>query len=1428
MGHVMSGAFGIPLETGAVQTIDPLALEPGIILFDRFCVLEPPRILSSGAWEVSATDVHRSFGGSPHHRVNLIALPGSADLRKIRAALAVSSEAQTQPLASVPMVDGLVVVAPPRPPPMPGRLARGPWTAHALDLASLLSQYHDAGVIGIDLDPANVHFDGTKTTVYGYAHLLRPGTPERDVARLLEYLAERTDEDLPTPLRKRPTSAAELWERCRMLGTPEPTVTPRALPTLAPFVGRQDVLDLLTRRCDQARRGDASVVVVESIAGGGKTRLLQQLSVVLDRWMDTVVLAGSFQIGVPFRLSGFAEAMQDLAHVEQTLPEGERDALRTRVLAAAGPLAGILSALSPALARWLGTHPMPPELESDKQFLRHAAILSSIVRVIGTPKRPLVVILDNAHLADPTTVEVLRNLCEEPTPHHTAVVLAGWPDMPAGVLRNATERFTLGPLQVSEIADLLRASVPGPLRDPVDDARRLRQVTDGWPLQTWVTLQSWVQNGRFAPSPVSGEWGIAGQTPDSTELVELYSRQFERLKPHELWVAVVVALRPGRVAATWIEGVTNWGTSEVERAILGMTRVNMLVLDPGGHVRFPHDSVREFILDKVSPDVVARAHQQIGAWLKEHSPAEKAHYTWHIEHATLPGPSEALAWDHVESGRTSLDVYDLERADWHFKHAVARATEASTQLAAREGMAHVDLLSGRVTNALRVYEEVVAASDDPVHVLRVAARAANGLYRKSNVENAIQLASQALARTGEPWPATRAGLVWAIVVAVLRLMWPWDRTPAPLRDAYCQLYVALITAMATDPMMVLLSILRGRRNARGLETGSASMMLSFYAAFRAAIGGAEAGRSILTEAERIAEISGEDMARGARAHIYGQNELAEGNYEVGCEALDASTTYHLRAGDDSTAVLSLMYKAIYGRDREAIATNVEVLREAEAAAIRADTFLWRTTIAALQLLLRARRGDNVAGTLDALATHCEDAPSAPDLTLSRMYLALAFVEIGDIPSARHQVDHLTRTLPTGAGQLEILIEPLVAVIEVLLLDDSAANARTIRRALKSLSRAGRTSPRLKAAWLFYSGRVAAARKDRNAAIVWLRELVNTLPMHHQNFLAFRAHTMLADLEFADQEASSRHATRAIRLARQLGLRQDKHLPELEAARDPETVDAPVVPSSPDDAPAVEVAPLIQRLLPALEHALPSQLRFTVNLNPDVRAGCVAEQLQLLVVNLVLAARDALTGSGEIELTIRTVERHELQDVRVPLANGHPYVEIEVRGHGFHASESISGLGVCCEITAGMGGFMNVGDAGPDTLVLTAFVPAPASGGIAVRPLTGAYAEVVHPDPRVRSTLVSALQQLGYRVSERAALEDLRGGPTDIVFADDSLLVAPHLGWGQRTVIRLVPRGARSPSTPQHPTLRVPFAIGELTAILERAAPGPTETESPTG
>lgn len=251
--------------------------------------------------------------------------------------------------------------------------------------------------------------------------------------------------------------------------------------TLTPFVGREAELRTLEQWYDLAERGAGRVVLIDGEPGIGKSRLVRQFHEILrarrHTWLES--FCSPFETNKPF-----APVVTLLA---ESFVSSGRDSVEERLESLAIGLAGAgfkVEEALPLIAEMLDL-PLPahyPPLVSPPEQKRRRLIATLAQWVFALAgMQPLVMVLEDAQWADPSTLEFHRTLVERSAAAPLMLIYTARPDFtPPWPAVDHHARIAVGRLDGRETREMARAAARGPF-----DNRAIELVaarTDGVPL----------------------------------------------------------------------------------------------------------------------------------------------------------------------------------------------------------------------------------------------------------------------------------------------------------------------------------------------------------------------------------------------------------------------------------------------------------------------------------------------------------------------------------------------------------------------------------------------------------------------------------------------------------------------------------------------------------------------------------------------------------------------------------------------------------------------------------------------------------------------------------------------------------------------------------------------------------------------------------
>ena len=271
---------------------------------------------------------------------------------------------------------------------------------------------------------------------------------------------------------------------------------------LTPLVGREEELDLLTRRWERAHRGEGQLALIVGEPGLGKSRLVEEFHARLGETPHTWVEWSSSQLLQNTPLHPIAEwgrqrfgadlpAEQRLADLENALELIGLDPTEYAPLLA--PLVDVLLPEDRAAK-------LAPEELRRRQL---AAMTAWILAAART--QAIVLAFEDLHWADPTSLDLMRALAERGAQAPLLIIATARPELrPPWSVRSHHSAISLSPLDSAQIAKMVR-ELSSRHALPRDIVEGVSERTGGVPLfieeVTRLLLERGEQGGAQAIPP---------------------------------------------------------------------------------------------------------------------------------------------------------------------------------------------------------------------------------------------------------------------------------------------------------------------------------------------------------------------------------------------------------------------------------------------------------------------------------------------------------------------------------------------------------------------------------------------------------------------------------------------------------------------------------------------------------------------------------------------------------------------------------------------------------------------------------------------------------------------------------------------------------------------------------------------------------------
>jgi predicted ATPase/DNA-binding winged helix-turn-helix (wHTH) protein len=524
-------------------------------------------------------------------------------------------------------------------------------------------------------------------------------------------------------------------------------------PVSPPFVGRGKEIDQFTRLLKQMAARQGHIVLISGESGIGKSRLVQETSVLALRHGFHLLSAHCYQVEqtMPYQplidlvrqVMAFDDRWQQLAPVW------------LRELAVLVPEMGEVAADATAIA-----------LSSDEpDESLQGRLFQAIFHLFANQadRHKLLLVVEDIHWTDPSTLQCLHYLAR-----HLAQVPIGLiftlreeylsTDADLDAMLHSLQReayftsLSLARLTESDTTTLL-AQMPStaPYADRM--SHWLHQETDGNPFYFISLLQSLREEGLLEDAAKTN-WQALAQTDPTLTLTDAIRDsvrdRLQRLPQTEREVLDWMAVYGRRIGFSTLQAINRLPQMTLLTAVEQLTARQLLV-ETTGEYDFNHNKIREVVYHDLSAARRILYHRQIAETLDTMppSPDMASILAHHFERGGENGKAFTY-W--MLAGKHALDTYANQQAARNYERALALTDQSTAQMDAYLGLGRAFILLDDHKAATAVIQQGLHLAehhgDDTrrARLLYAQAQNANRQHRsdggKPEVEDALIAAKQ--------------------------------------------------------------------------------------------------------------------------------------------------------------------------------------------------------------------------------------------------------------------------------------------------------------------------------------------------------------------------------------------------------------------------------------------------------------------------------------------------------------------------------------------------------------------------------------------------------------------------------------------------------------------------------------------------------------
>jgi DNA-binding CsgD family transcriptional regulator/tetratricopeptide (TPR) repeat protein len=536
-----------------------------------------------------------------------------------------------------------------------------------------------------------------------------------------------------------------------------------------PFVGRASQLETLRALMPTAEGEGRRVVLLSGEPGSGKSRLVREFASDAAA-RGALVLYGACDAVVRTPYGPFVEALEHATRVVE--PAELRAALATS--------GGELTRLLPDLRARAGDLPAPVEADADTERHRlHTAVTDLLA---GLSARPVLLVLEDGHWADASTLLLLRHLARA-AGNARVLLLVTFRDTEADVpdalsqtladLRRSDDvvRLRHAGLSDDDVSEFLRRAAAGDAGVGQPGlARAIGELTGG---NAFLVCELWralvetgiveVVDGAIRATRPLAELG----TPESVR--EVVSQRLSRLAPATTDLLELTAAAGSEFGLDIVRQAAGLSEPDLLTALEEAVRSGMIEELPSRRLayRFTHELVRRALYDRLSGVRRAELHLRVGEALERSEGRSGRALADLAHHFAAAAPLDELQRGieyNVAAARAAAAAAAFDEAATRLRIALELGIESP----ARRAEVFLDLgtashRAGDAVDALEAFKETAGIARELGNG-ELLARAAIGYeeacWRPGIADRgAVELLEEATAALGDDNLELRAGLL---------------------------------------------------------------------------------------------------------------------------------------------------------------------------------------------------------------------------------------------------------------------------------------------------------------------------------------------------------------------------------------------------------------------------------------------------------------------------------------------------------------------------------------------------------------------------------------------------------------------------------------------------------------------------------------------
>jgi tetratricopeptide (TPR) repeat protein len=534
-----------------------------------------------------------------------------------------------------------------------------------------------------------------------------------------------------------------------------PSVLPFSVAQRTPFVGRESESGVVRAAIDRACTGGGSFLMLGGGPGVGKTRLAIEMAEYATRNSFTCFLGRCYEREEPFPYLPFAQIVETMLAQAPSLDE-----FRLQI----GDNLPELAQLAPHLRRVFPEIPAPLDLPAaQKQRYLFQSVAETLERAARI--RPQLLILDDLHWADESTLALLNHLADRITELRLVIIgtyrdeyfehSSALPRMLEQAIRLGVRPLKLGGLSKDSVAkmvhELSQCQIPQSLVNVIF------QQSNGNPFFVEEVYRHLIEERKLFDSAARIRADLKIDEIDVPENVRLIiGRRLRRFSDSELFALSAAAVIGRSFSFQLLAAINQVDVDELFTVIDKAQRMGVILPSsegPENPFTFAHELVRQTLLADISVARQQQLHSKVAAAMELLYQAAITEHAGEIADHLLRAGSfadgEALIRWLIRAGKAALEGVAFDEARANFESALSRVDKTHSHLRAEllSNIAIAERGLGRWEEAQCHWEqalEIFIALRDQGRIGKTCLQLVQVVYWTSGWRKAMEIAERSI------------------------------------------------------------------------------------------------------------------------------------------------------------------------------------------------------------------------------------------------------------------------------------------------------------------------------------------------------------------------------------------------------------------------------------------------------------------------------------------------------------------------------------------------------------------------------------------------------------------------------------------------------------------------------------------------------------